>query len=201
MKSPGWGCDCLPARWDRPHGVQKQGQGRGGQSGHREGIREQGSVESTPTLTAYRTLWVRGKSFPHMKLFMLCVCHQSPTHYFLSAWSYLQGDIRELLVNLIHTSRVQCGWTGRSTKLWEDILTVTLTLTLSLDTDTSVVFMNLQEIFVHILDLSETKKVWEFAESFKRKYKSLNVLVRDMRLLIEQNYDNIHFSHCFTETV
>lgn len=31
---------------------------------------------------------------------------------------------------------------------------------------------------MHILDLSETKKVWEFAEAFKRKYKALNVLVR-----------------------
>ncbi len=36
----------------------------------------------------------------------------------------------------------------------------------------------LQEIYVHILDLTETKKVWEFAESFKKKYKTLNVLVR-----------------------
>ena len=59
-------------------------------------------------------------------------------------------------------------------------ITLTLNLTLTLGTDTSVSFMNLQEIFVHILDLSETKKVWEFAESFKRKYKSLNVLVRIM---------------------
>ena len=38
--------------------------------------------------------------------------------------------------------------------------------------------MSLQEVYVHILDLSETKKVWEFAEAFKRKYKTLNVLVR-----------------------
>lgn len=37
--------------------------------------------------------------------------------------------------------------------------------------------MSLQEVHVHILDLSETKKVWEFAEAFKRKYKALNVLV------------------------
>ena len=64
------------------------------------------------------------------------------------------------------------------------MLRLTLTLTQTTDTDTSVVFMNLQEIFVHILDLSETKKVWEFAESFKRKYKSLNVLVRGMRILL-----------------
>ena len=37
--------------------------------------------------------------------------------------------------------------------------------------------MSSQEVYVHILDLSETKKVWEFAEAFKRKYKTLNVLV------------------------
>ena len=41
-----------------------------------------------------------------------------------------------------------------------------------------------QEVFVHILDLSETKKVWEFAEGFKRKYKTLNVLVRDMKYIL-----------------
>lgn len=35
----------------------------------------------------------------------------------------------------------------------------------------------LQEVYVHILDLSETKKVWEFAEGFKKKFKALNVLV------------------------
>lgn len=35
----------------------------------------------------------------------------------------------------------------------------------------------LQEVYVHILDLSETRKVWEFAEAFKKKYKALNVLV------------------------
>lgn len=37
--------------------------------------------------------------------------------------------------------------------------------------------VSLQEVYVHILDLSETKKVWEFAEAFKKKYKALNVLV------------------------
>lgn len=37
--------------------------------------------------------------------------------------------------------------------------------------------MSSQEVYVHILDLSETRKVWEFAEGFKRKYKALNVLV------------------------
>lgn len=41
-----------------------------------------------------------------------------------------------------------------------------------------------QEIYVHILDLSETKKVWEFAESFKKKYKTLNVLVSSYSTLL-----------------
>ncbi|XP_073779345.1 DHRS-12_like_SDR_c-like domain-containing protein isoform X2 [Danio rerio] len=36
-----------------------------------------------------------------------------------------------------------------------------------------------KEIYVHILDLSETKKVWEFVESFKKKYKTLNVLINN----------------------
>ncbi|XP_072546765.1 DHRS-12_like_SDR_c-like domain-containing protein [Salminus brasiliensis] len=36
-----------------------------------------------------------------------------------------------------------------------------------------------KEIYVHILDLSETKKVWEFAEAFKKKYKTLNVLINN----------------------
>ncbi|XP_076833528.1 DHRS-12_like_SDR_c-like domain-containing protein [Brachyhypopomus gauderio] len=36
-----------------------------------------------------------------------------------------------------------------------------------------------KEIYVHLLDLSETKKVWEFAESFKKKYRTLNVLINN----------------------
>ncbi|XP_066509086.1 DHRS-12_like_SDR_c-like domain-containing protein isoform X1 [Hoplias malabaricus] len=36
-----------------------------------------------------------------------------------------------------------------------------------------------KEIYVHILDLSETKKVWEFAEAFKKKYKTLSVLINN----------------------
>lgn len=38
----------------------------------------------------------------------------------------------------------------------------------------------LQEVYVHILDLCETRKVWEFAEAFKKRYKTLNVLVSDL---------------------
>lgn len=45
----------------------------------------------------------------------------------------------------------------------------------------SRLYTSLQEVHVHILDLSETKKVWEFAEAFKRKYKALNVLVGGRR--------------------
>ncbi|XP_030236871.1 DHRS-12_like_SDR_c-like domain-containing protein [Gadus morhua] len=47
-----------------------------------------------------------------------------------------------------------------------------------------------KEIFVHILDLSETKKVWEFAESFKRKYKSLNVLINNAGCIMSQREEN-----------
>lgn len=43
--------------------------------------------------------------------------------------------------------------------------------------------VSLQEVYVHILDLSETKKVGEFAEAFKKKYKALNVLVSNTSYL------------------
>lgn len=36
---------------------------------------------------------------------------------------------------------------------------------------------HLQEVHIHIVDMAETRKVWEFAESFKQQYPSLNVLV------------------------
>ncbi|KAG7322205.1 hypothetical protein KOW79_015063 [Hemibagrus wyckioides] len=36
-----------------------------------------------------------------------------------------------------------------------------------------------KEVYVHILDLSETRKVWEFAETFKKRYKTLNVLINN----------------------
>lgn len=35
----------------------------------------------------------------------------------------------------------------------------------------------LQEVHIHILDMAETRKVWEFAERFKQQYPTLNVLV------------------------
>uniref|UniRef100_A0A674MNZ9 Dehydrogenase/reductase 12-like a n=1 Tax=Takifugu rubripes TaxID=31033 RepID=A0A674MNZ9_TAKRU len=43
-----------------------------------------------------------------------------------------------------------------------------------------------KEVHVHILDLSETKKVWEFAEAFKRKYKALNVLINNAGSIMSQ---------------
>ncbi|CAG6007900.1 unnamed protein product [Menidia menidia] len=43
-----------------------------------------------------------------------------------------------------------------------------------------------KEIYVHILDMTETKKVWEFAEAFKRKYKTLNVLINNAGSIMSQ---------------
>lgn len=37
---------------------------------------------------------------------------------------------------------------------------------------------------IHIVDMSETQKVREFAEAFKRQYPALNVLVRVTSLLL-----------------
>ncbi|KAJ8359101.1 hypothetical protein SKAU_G00156260 [Synaphobranchus kaupii] len=36
-----------------------------------------------------------------------------------------------------------------------------------------------KEVYVHLLDMSETQKVWEFAESFKKRYRTLNVLIHN----------------------
>ncbi|XP_077421671.1 DHRS-12_like_SDR_c-like domain-containing protein [Vanacampus margaritifer] len=47
-----------------------------------------------------------------------------------------------------------------------------------------------KEIYVHILDLSETKKVWEFAEAFKRKYKALNVLINNAGSMMSEREVN-----------
>ncbi|KAK1162482.1 dehydrogenase/reductase SDR family member 12-like [Acipenser oxyrinchus oxyrinchus] len=42
------------------------------------------------------------------------------------------------------------------------------------------------DIFVHILDMSEAKKVWEFAEGFKKDHKSLNVLINNAGCMVNQ---------------
>ncbi|KAM8903868.1 DHRS-12_like_SDR_c-like domain-containing protein [Spinachia spinachia] len=43
-----------------------------------------------------------------------------------------------------------------------------------------------KEVYVHILDLTETRKVAEFAEAFKRKYKALNVLINNAGAIMSQ---------------
>ncbi|XP_076837572.1 dehydrogenase/reductase SDR family member 12 [Brachyhypopomus gauderio] len=42
------------------------------------------------------------------------------------------------------------------------------------------------EIYVHLLDLSETRKVWEFAEAFKKEFSSLNVLINNAGCMVNQ---------------
>ncbi|XP_042562628.1 dehydrogenase/reductase SDR family member 12-like [Clupea harengus] len=49
-------------------------------------------------------------------------------------------------------------------------------------------------IHVHILDLSETRKVWEFAEDFKSKHTSLNVLINNAGSMLnirEVNFEGL----------
>ncbi|KAJ8011563.1 hypothetical protein DPEC_G00059540 [Dallia pectoralis] len=48
------------------------------------------------------------------------------------------------------------------------------------------------EVYVHCLDLSETHKVWEFAESFKMQYPSLNVLINNAGCMINKREVNDH---------
>ncbi|XP_037322068.1 DHRS-12_like_SDR_c-like domain-containing protein [Pungitius pungitius] len=43
-----------------------------------------------------------------------------------------------------------------------------------------------KEVYVHILDLTETRKVGEFAEAFKRKYKALNVLINNAGAIMSE---------------
>ncbi|XP_034023709.1 LOW QUALITY PROTEIN: DHRS-12_like_SDR_c-like domain-containing protein [Thalassophryne amazonica] len=47
-----------------------------------------------------------------------------------------------------------------------------------------------KEVYVHILDLSETRKVWDFAEAFKKKYKALNVLINNAGSIMSQKEVN-----------
>ncbi|KAM6969761.1 DHRS-12_like_SDR_c-like domain-containing protein [Aplochiton taeniatus] len=43
-----------------------------------------------------------------------------------------------------------------------------------------------KEVYVHILDLCETRKVWEFTEGFKKKFKALNVLINNAGCIMSQ---------------
>ncbi|XP_041804476.1 dehydrogenase/reductase SDR family member 12-like isoform X2 [Chelmon rostratus] len=42
------------------------------------------------------------------------------------------------------------------------------------------------EVHVHIVDMSETSKVWEFAEAFKKQYPSLNVLINNAGCMVHK---------------
>ncbi|KAL2097058.1 hypothetical protein ACEWY4_006265 [Coilia grayii] len=46
------------------------------------------------------------------------------------------------------------------------------------------------DIHVHILDLSESRKVWEFAEDFKSKHTSLNVLINNAGSMVKKREVN-----------
>ncbi|CAL8281711.1 unnamed protein product [Lota lota] len=46
------------------------------------------------------------------------------------------------------------------------------------------------EVHVHILDMSETGQVWEFAETFKRQYPSLNVLINNAGCMVNKRETN-----------
>uniref|UniRef100_A0A671Y074 Dehydrogenase/reductase SDR family member 12-like n=1 Tax=Sparus aurata TaxID=8175 RepID=A0A671Y074_SPAAU len=42
------------------------------------------------------------------------------------------------------------------------------------------------EVHVHVVDLSETHKVWEFAEAFKKQHPSLNVLINNAGCMVHK---------------
>ncbi|XP_051262841.1 dehydrogenase/reductase SDR family member 12-like [Dicentrarchus labrax] len=42
------------------------------------------------------------------------------------------------------------------------------------------------EVHIHIVDMSETLKVWEFAEAFKKQYPSLNVLINNAGCMVRK---------------
>ncbi|KAG7272276.1 hypothetical protein CRUP_008526 [Coryphaenoides rupestris] len=48
------------------------------------------------------------------------------------------------------------------------------------------------EVHVHILDMSETGQVWDFAETFKRQYPSLNVLINNAGCVVNKREVNSH---------
>uniref|UniRef100_A0A3B4AM74 Uncharacterized protein n=1 Tax=Periophthalmus magnuspinnatus TaxID=409849 RepID=A0A3B4AM74_9GOBI len=53
------------------------------------------------------------------------------------------------------------------------------------------------EVHVHIVDLSETRKVWEFAEAFRKQYTALNVLINNAGCMLykrELNADGLEKS-------
>ncbi|XP_029308951.1 dehydrogenase/reductase SDR family member 12 [Cottoperca gobio] len=46
------------------------------------------------------------------------------------------------------------------------------------------------EVYIHIVDMSEIRKVWEFAEAFKKQYPSLNVLINNAGCMMHKREVN-----------
>ncbi|XP_076000753.1 dehydrogenase/reductase SDR family member 12 [Genypterus blacodes] len=46
------------------------------------------------------------------------------------------------------------------------------------------------EVYIHIVDMSETQKVWEFAEAFKKQHPSLNVLINNAGCMVHKREVN-----------
>ncbi|XP_054889611.1 dehydrogenase/reductase SDR family member 12-like isoform X2 [Poeciliopsis prolifica] len=42
------------------------------------------------------------------------------------------------------------------------------------------------EVYIHVVDMSQTRKVWEFAEAFKKEHPSLNVLINNAGCMIHK---------------
>ncbi|KAM9719194.1 dehydrogenase/reductase SDR family member 12 isoform 1-T1 [Menidia menidia] len=42
------------------------------------------------------------------------------------------------------------------------------------------------EVYIHVLDMSQSHKVWEFAENFKKQYPSLNVLINNAGCMVHK---------------
>ncbi|XP_030608001.1 dehydrogenase/reductase SDR family member 12-like [Archocentrus centrarchus] len=46
------------------------------------------------------------------------------------------------------------------------------------------------EVYIHIVDMSQTHNVWEFAEAFKKQYPSLNVLINNAGCMVHKREVN-----------
>ncbi|KAL7386184.1 hypothetical protein ABVT39_004960 [Epinephelus coioides] len=42
------------------------------------------------------------------------------------------------------------------------------------------------EVYIHVVDMSETRKVWEFAEAFRKQHSSLNVLINNAGCMVHK---------------
>ncbi|XP_074507292.1 dehydrogenase/reductase SDR family member 12 [Sebastes fasciatus] len=46
------------------------------------------------------------------------------------------------------------------------------------------------EVYIHIVDMSETHQVWEFAEAFRKQYSALNVLINNAGCMVHKRAVN-----------